>query len=719
MPYRINPQTGKREEIDPITGQVIQDKGLSIDSPGFQPRESVVEPARGSLFENVSRGAKSLGKMFFPTAKSFVQDVSSGLTVKSGAQKSARESIETGQSDIIKLTERAKRETDPKRKKKLLRLALQQSKRFSEISKEIDPGFSPDIDKSPIERGLALGAEISPLALGVAAKGATAVARAASAAKQGAALTGARAATSLEDMTPEERLKKTLVSAGFGALIIGGIQGGGELVKGIAKATTKIGKGTSRAGAAVRQHARKIEEPAGVWGADKEAAINQTLDKVGIKGSASNQYKQLSPKYNKLTKSIDKYLDKKAVAVKGDDVALSITDDISSLPGDVTAVKQGNFEYEKIIKEIGKVKDSKDLFGVKKWLNGRLGRVYTKIEKGNPLSPAEEVILTARDTVDNLLKTFHPEIKALTTAQSHLRDAAPSLNRARKLVPTTRVAGTTLPQGVISKSQDVAGRALQGAGKVVSKTGQAESAALRFAAPATQIAGQAATRAAPIFATPLGAQGVQDTQADPQDQDPNNIRPQDAQNQPDHISSVPKFSGGQTAIGGQQQPAQEVTDTVTGFTTKQLQQALVAATLANAKTATKQLKSMLEIEETYQESIQAEDASGINVTKVSAQNYSNALSGTSSLGEAMKLMFDANGTLDRSTIIAMKSPGKPSQKSRQLKAHLYNVADSFRILLGLVATISALPEKLGYYQTVLLLYLECCLVLIVPGRSFV
>jgi len=68
----------------------------------------------------------------------------------------------------------------------------------------------------------------------------------------------------------------------------------------------------------------------------------------------------------------------------------------------------------------------------------------------------------------------------------------------------------------------------------------------------------------------------------------------------------------------------------------------------------------------------------LNVSKVTSQNYSNALSGEDSFAKANELIFKPDGkTLDRNTIIALKTPGTPNQKARQLKAYLYNVADSY------------------------------------------
>lgn len=582
MPYRINPKTGQREELDPLTGQPIQQPQEGMEFA--PPAGGVQEPKRGGLFSNVKQAFSG----FFPATKNYVQDVSAHLGVKSKEFDAAQASIERGQAGLQQLTERARKETDPVRKKKLMNLVQEQSKQFGELAKEIQPEYSEDIDKNPLERGLAVGAEIAPLAMTPTAgaiKGAgfkAAARRVGSMAVQGGAMAAARPLTSLKDMTPEERLTESLKAAGMGALLVGGIQAGGEIISGVAKGTSTIGKKTEQAGSSIRQSVRKIKEPAGVWGAQKEDAINETLTKLDINGTAAEQYKQLATKYDDLTAGIDDYLTTKKVPVKAADINAKITTDLRDIPGDVLAEKQGMKEYTKIMKEVAGVKDSQGLFGLKKWLNGRLGRVYTKIEKGNPLSPAEETILQARDTVDGLITELHPEIKDLTMAQSHLRDAAPSLAKARLVTPTNRIAGTTVPTPIVHKASDIIGRGLQKAGGAMSKVGSAEESALSFAAPVTQGLKTVAVKAAPIFASPPNAS--QDLQSDSEE----NAGYQESQNQQNHALSVPQEEAPQK--------------TVTGYTLVQLQQAQAKAIQAGAKKAAAQLKQMYDIEAEYQKS---------------------------------------------------------------------------------------------------------------------
>jgi len=118
-------------------------------------------------------------------------------------------------------------------------------------------------------------------------------------------------------------------------------------------------------------------------------------------------------------------------------------------------------------------------------------------------------------------------------------------------------------------------------------------------------------------------------------------------------------------------------------------------------------------------------AAGGNVTKVSAQNYSNSLSGSASLTQVNNLIFKPDGSLDRATVASLKAPGTPSQRARQLKAQLYNVADSYLRLRtgaqanpdeirrlanslepGLLDNAETVKTKLGIYDTVFRKYIE-------------
>jgi len=682
MPYTIDPKTKKKVQIDPTTGQAVG--GMDLQDPGFQQTTTPAPTEqKGGLISNIKSAASGVAKFLLPASMNFAKDVGASAYVNSQENADLEKSKAQMQEGIGKLIKRANTETDPEKKKRLLDLAREQTKKAQEIDASFNPSnlFSEDVNKNPLERGLAVGTEIATTALAPSASGkTTAVGRIASVAKQGAIASGARTATSLEDMTPGERLKNTLISAGLGGLIVGGLQTGGEVVRKAASGTTKAGQVTEQLGSELKQSVRQIKEPAGVWGASKEEAINNTLDKLELKGTASQQYKQLEPAYEKLTKSIGDYLKTEKVPVSSTELASQIKTDLSDIPGDVLSDKQGKFEYTKIAKEIAKVKDSADVFDFKKWLNGRLGRVYTKIEKGNPLTSAEEVILQARDTVDTVITKLHPEIKDLTIAQSHLRDAAPSLNRARMTPAVTRIGGTTVPSGVIPAVKDAAGNLLQKTGKLASTVGKAETSALNFVNAPASFAKNAAVRTIPAVVTPQpsafsGSEPIpeipQSSQTSQQGGQPNTVN----NNQPNntHSGIVPPTTN-------------NVKSTATGHSIEEHLQALSKATAAGDTGAIKEIKAQLAIEQDYQKAITPAEK------KLTAQQIKDGINAQSGL-DNLALVKDRLAK-DKFVLIKAALPGAIG--ARDFKRQLQEVADVYtRLRTGAALN----KEEIAFYNS--------------------
>lgn len=571
--------------------------GMDISNPGFggQPE---TQPKKGGLFSNLKDMGKAFVDTVLPASTKIAQDIGAGLAVNSKDAKAAQQSMDEAKAMNRKLVAAAAKEKDPAVKARMLKLSRESSAVLDKTNTENAPQFSEDINKNYWERGIAAGAEIAPLVMTPAATeqsltkipftksplAKTALKRVTSMAMQGAEATGLRTFTSTKEMTPEERLTNSLVDAGWGGLLAGGIQVGGEIIKKLPGTATTVGKNISEKGAATRQGVRKIKQPAGVWGSEKEDAINSTLDSLGIKGTAEEQYKQLAPAYNKLTKDIQTYLKDKAVPVKADELAANIKSSLDDIPGDVLSETQGMKEYEKILKEVQKVKDSNNVFEMKKWMNGRLGRVYTKMEKGLPLSPAEEVLLQSRDVVDKTISTLHPEIKNLTITQSHLRDAAPSLASSRFSVPTMRgPSGFTIPAGVTQKATDLIGRGMQTIGKITETMGKKGDVGTPLFSTAQTIANKFSPALIGGFTGGEQVNNVTDNTQGNEGQVNQNQGGEAGGGKGDHISNIPK--------------------NITGYTVAQHLQALSQAQAAGDKAAVKEISAQLKIEQEFQKSL--------------------------------------------------------------------------------------------------------------------
>jgi len=236
-------------------------------------------------------------------------------------------------------------------------------------------------------------------------------------------------------------------------------------------------------GKKVKSGAAPIYEPASVYGAEKEKAINETLDKLGLKGSAGDKYAQLAPKMEELSTKIDDYLAQNSTTVTKKEIIDAFMSKLkSTMRTSGLTDKAAQKEVQAYLKDLQKATRSnnflqsseintKDLFGLKKLINQDAGTIFNKLEKGIPLTPREQVILQGRSAIDEIITAKHPEIKMYTTMQSHLYDAADSLNRARKTVPTQRVFGTTVPADITQKAQDFTGNVIKGTGDVFAGAG--------------------------------------------------------------------------------------------------------------------------------------------------------------------------------------------------------------------------------------------------------
>lgn len=228
-----------------------------------------------------------------------------------------------------------------------------------------------------------------------------------------------------------------------------------------------------KTGKSLKQEAAPIYEKPSVYGAGKEAAIRKTLDDAGIHGTPNQQYTALEPAMNKLSTKIAKKLAENPQAVSYKGIVAKFNENLASLKRTkVLTNSQAINETKGYLKDLGNLKEgdiitTQKLFDLKKIVNEDYGAVKAKMDRGMPLTPREQVVSAARKTLDDVITDLHPEVKELTLKQSKLYDAAPSLSKARKTVPTERVFGTTIPAGVKSTALDLTGRIAENVGDKV------------------------------------------------------------------------------------------------------------------------------------------------------------------------------------------------------------------------------------------------------------
>ena len=349
------------------------------------------------------------------------------------------------------LAKQAISESDPDKKKAL----LDQSRILSGQTKTYETGFSPDIEKGYLDRGIGAGAELGVLASGgVAGK---------SAAKSGAILGGILGLTQ-----PGADVGQRLVG-GTGGAVVGGVVG-----KGLEK-LLGIPKGAAQAGEALRKGVLRPKVPVSPKFAVQQSELTQAANKLGLKGSASNQAKQMANIYATGIKSLDDVLAKSKARFSAPSIVSGVA---KRLEGEVI-LDEGTLANKAFNKWLGKLNDlgvkssAKKLNALKFNLQSELKPVYSKLIKGNPLTEPETVKLAFRDAIDEAIKEKVKSAGPILDTLSTLHQLAPGLERATRATVGVPILGR-IPgvAGPVQSGQDLLGRILQGAGKVPTPSAQ-------------------------------------------------------------------------------------------------------------------------------------------------------------------------------------------------------------------------------------------------------
>ena len=504
-----------------------------------------------------------------------------------------------------------------------------------------------------------------------------------------ALIPGATVGAVQEATTNEEAdIESISKSAIFGAATAGVLDSAGRLLNKAKGTLSKTSAGTEKIATNLKEGTRKIKVKPSVSGAQQEKAINKTLDRLGFKGSAQKQYENLQPAMNKLEKEINTIIKKNPdVSVAKEDIKKAFAEKLkSSIRTKEMTSKQATVEVEGYLKDLLKASGGKGKFTnidlgklreLKRLINQDYGSIAAKKIRGTPLTAREKVIDVAWSSIDDAVKNASPEVKSILKDESNLYKAASSLSNARFNPPTLRVGGTSFPQFLAQPIRETGTKAFQKTSKI---TGAASKLVPQLTQGAETMGGQVVSRIQP---------SLNEGQSNGQNNKENGNGNQNQQVSNNYLDNQGGFPFSNTNIsqpGGAQQQLQK---TITGHTVEEHLQALSKATVAGNKKAVAQIKAQLAIEQDYQE--ETGGGTGLNVGKVTAQNYSNSLSGGDSFGRAVDLLFDENGSLNKGLIVALKTPGTPNQKARQLKAYLYNVADSY---LRLRTGAQANPEEI-------------------------
>lgn len=197
---------------------------------------------------------------------------------------------------------------------------------------------------------------------------------------------------------------------------------------------------------------RVVLDPS-VYGAGREAAVQQTVDTVVPGATATEKYANLEPTMNSLGNQIQQTMTSNPKAASMDEIMQNYDKNLnaqgiyrnSEITGGMK-VKRDTVQREaqQYITDLynsarGETNDviptnisDQSLYGLRKSISQDLKSVYRKIDNGTSLTDKDRVRLAAMQTVDDTLSGLHPELKGQITTQSHLYDATDSLFKARE-----------------------------------------------------------------------------------------------------------------------------------------------------------------------------------------------------------------------------------------------------------------------------------------------
>jgi len=397
-----------------------------------------------------------------------------------------------------------------------------------------------------------------------------------------------------------------------------------------------------RAGDYLREDATKIRVKPSVWGAQQEKAIQETLNDLDIKGTPQQKYELLSPRMEKLGQEITTELRASPSEIPVKNVMTKFHDALKSAirTSDLTTTTaqkeiKGYLTdlYEAAGHDIKGTITNENFFALKKLVNEDYQGVAKKLLNNNPLTDREKVIQVARQVFDRVVSEANPKVKEMTLMQSHLYDAAHSLSVARDSIPTTRIAGTTVPTPILKGGEDKLGEILQNAGKsaqTVQQKGMDIANAVGSVVPPANM----------VIASGVGATGEQNS---PQSQQDQQTIPQGEQSDGDQNN--------QDQNGDHNKTISQPQNTVTGYTVEQLGQAYSRALMAGDKAAATQLKQLYDVESGYQKNL----TTGTGKPKTEAQVAREDM--VYLIDEATKLMDTTN------PITGMIRPGLEETKA--------------------------------------------------------
>lgn len=197
--------------------------------------------------------------------------------------------------------------------------------------------------------------------------------------------------------------------------------------------------------------------------------LSKVAEDVGLKGSASDQLKQLPKIFESIGGKIKGMLGK--TKVNSNEVIDTFTNKLAEttdyVPVDKTWASVRKFFTDKVNK-LGTEFSDEAVYNLKQEVADNMGNVFKKIDKGTPLSPKEQAYKAMFDSLKDVLDTKVPGIRDYNMLQHQLYELAPGLVKKSQEKIIAPIIGQL--QGIpglregLQRLTDRTGRAMQAGG---------------------------------------------------------------------------------------------------------------------------------------------------------------------------------------------------------------------------------------------------------------
>lgn len=488
------------------------------------------------------------------------------------------------------------------------------------------------------------------------------------------------------------------VKAAGGMKNLKAVTGGGDALAEASKAILKGGKKAGQAiatggaddvsklaGGLLRQSSVAGKSTLGSY-SEQKALTDLTAQFPKLKGSAFNKFKNIEPVINTLHDDVTKKLANTGISINSNKVGERIARVADDIVDPLEKKKFFTLWNKTIQKEFGEAApENLTLEQVNKLLgsvNKQASSAFRKITMGNPLTPADDAILLARDELgdfisENAPKAVRDTVTKLNRQQSVLIKGIPEFKRLSE--QTVQILGTNIPG--LSRGLT---RGAQSASDVAGRT------ALKVGGLSDTLAGQVGKKTA--------TRGLANNMFMPS-------APQEApqEQMPDMGAMTSDALYGATAM--QQPNMQSDMSQQAPQSMYPLEQALADYQAAPDAKTQKQIMDYYDfVSKAEAAQNKATGAGGPNITKVTGQQYVLANRGANAVQQLAQLIQSDPGVVNRLATPGRKLPMVGGTISKvagtgDYDAISYNVANA---LLRLETGAQANPEEIKNLQTQLM-----------------